>query len=83
MFAALLRTNVSTLRNWEQDRARPNAQAAVLLKLVESAPEEILGRLSALGETKPQTTAGNAQVAGHSRHSAAAKRKTTDKRALA
>tara|TARA_R110002110_G_scaffold111137_2_gene276800 strand:- start:977 stop:1138 length:162 start_codon:yes stop_codon:yes gene_type:complete len=53
VFAALLRTNVSTLRNWEQDRAKPNAQAALLLKLVESAPEEILGRLSALEETRP------------------------------
>ena len=28
VFAALLRTNVSTLRNWGQDRSRPNAQAA-------------------------------------------------------
>ncbi|MEQ9394694.1 helix-turn-helix domain-containing protein [Haliea sp.] len=53
VFAALLRTNVSTLRNWEQDRAKPNAQAALLLKLVESAPEEILGKISALGETRP------------------------------
>lgn len=80
VFAALLRTNVSILRNWEQDRARPNAQAAVLLKLVESAPEEILGRLSALGETKRQTTAGDAQVAERARHSAAAKRNTVGKR---
>lgn len=55
VFAALLRTNVSTLRNWEQDRARPNAQAALLLKLVESAPEDILGKLSALGEKEHQT----------------------------
>lgn len=53
LFAALLRINFSTLRNWEQERARPNAQAALPLKLVESAPEEILGKLSALGETRP------------------------------
>ena len=28
-FAAYLRINVRTLENWEQGRARPNAQAAV------------------------------------------------------
>ncbi len=83
VFAALLRTNVSTLRNWEQDRATPNAQAALLLKLVESAPEEILGKLSALEETKRQTTSGNAQVEGRARHRASAKRKAAGKRAVA
>ena len=30
VFAAYLRTNVRTLENWEQGRARPNAQAALL-----------------------------------------------------
>ncbi|MEW6777800.1 MAG: hypothetical protein AB1405_15995, partial [Bdellovibrionota bacterium] len=34
VFAAYLRTNVRTLENWEQGRARPNAQAALLIKLV-------------------------------------------------
>ena len=29
VFAAYLRTNVRTLENWEQGRARPNAQAAL------------------------------------------------------
>lgn len=61
VFAALLRTNVSTLRNWEQGRAKPNAQAALLLKLVESAPEEILGRLSTLEEPSHQPASGNPQ----------------------
>lgn len=83
VFAALLRTNVSTLRNWEQDRARPNAQAALLLKLVESAPEEILGKLFALGETKQQATPGDARVAERARRSAPPKRKTAGKRAVA
>lgn len=32
--AAYLRTNVRTLGNWEQGRARPNAQAALLVSLV-------------------------------------------------
>ncbi|MFN2288134.1 MAG: hypothetical protein ABR578_07335 [Chromatocurvus sp.] len=80
MFAALLRTNVNTLRNWEQNRARRNAQAARLLKLVESAPQEIPGKLSALGETKPQATSGNARVAGRAQRSVAAKRKAASKR---
>lgn len=63
VFAALLRTKLSTLQNWEQDRAKPNAQAALLLKLVESAPKEILGKLSALGEAKRQGTTGSTRVA--------------------
>ncbi|MFT5484431.1 MAG: putative transcriptional regulator, partial [Halieaceae bacterium] len=36
VFARLLATNVSTLRNWEQGRSEPNAQAKVLLKMVDS-----------------------------------------------
>jgi putative transcriptional regulator len=35
LFAAYLRTNVRTLENWEQGRAQPNAQAALLIRLVE------------------------------------------------
>ena len=31
LFAVNLRTNVRTLENWEQGRARPNAQAALLI----------------------------------------------------
>lgn len=34
VFAACLRTNVRTLENWEQGRAKPNAQAALLIRLV-------------------------------------------------
>ena len=34
VFAAMLHTNVNTLRNWEQARSIPNAQAKVLLKMV-------------------------------------------------
>lgn len=39
VFAALLNTNVSTLRNWEQARSEPNAQAKVLLKMVDADPD--------------------------------------------
>ena len=41
LFAVYLRTNVRTLENWEQGRAKPNAQAAVLLKLVERYPDTV------------------------------------------
>jgi putative transcriptional regulator len=34
LFAVYLRTNVRTLENWEQGRAKPNAQAALLINLV-------------------------------------------------
>ncbi len=48
VFARALRTNERTLENWEQGRARPNAQAAVLIRLVESYPDTVekLARIS-------------------------------------
>lgn len=39
VFAARLRTNPRTLENWEQNRAKPNAQAALLIRLVERYPD--------------------------------------------
>ena len=39
LFAVYLRTNVRTLENWEQGRARPNAQAALLNNLVKQYPD--------------------------------------------
>jgi putative transcriptional regulator len=39
LFAVYLRTNVRTLENWEQGRAKPNAQAALLLNLVRRYPD--------------------------------------------
>ncbi len=41
LFAAYLRTNPRTLENWEQGRARPNAQAALLIHLVMRYPDTI------------------------------------------
>lgn len=41
VFARYLRTNPRTLENWEQGRARPNAQAAVLIRLVERYPDTV------------------------------------------
>ncbi|MGQ0655327.1 MAG: helix-turn-helix domain-containing protein [Betaproteobacteria bacterium] len=41
VFAAYLRTNVRTLENWEQGRAKPNAQAALLINLVKRFPDTV------------------------------------------
>jgi len=41
VFARYLRTNPRTVEGWEQGRAKPNAQAALLIKLVEKYPETI------------------------------------------
>jgi putative transcriptional regulator len=41
LFAAYLRTNVRTLENWEQGRAKPNAQAALLIHLVKRYPDTV------------------------------------------
>lgn len=41
VFARYLRTNERTLENWEQGRARPNAQAALLLRMVERYPDTV------------------------------------------
>jgi putative transcriptional regulator len=41
LFAVYLRTNVRTLENWEQGRAKPNAQAALLINLVKCFPDTV------------------------------------------
>jgi putative transcriptional regulator len=47
LFAGYLRTNVRTLENWEQGRAKPNAQAALLINLVKLFPDTV-ERLAAI-----------------------------------
>jgi putative transcriptional regulator len=47
LFANFLRTNRRTLENWEQGRARPNPQAALLISLVNKFPD-MVGRLAAV-----------------------------------
>lgn len=42
LFAGYLRTNVRTLENWEQGRAKPNAQAALLIRMVQRYPDTVL-----------------------------------------
>lgn len=41
LFASYLRTNVRTLENWEQGRAKPNAQAALLIRMVQRYPDTV------------------------------------------
>ncbi len=41
VFARYLRTNPRTVEGWEQGRTRPNAQAVLLIKLVEKYPETV------------------------------------------
>ena len=41
VFARYLRTNPRTLENWEQGRVKPNAQAALLIRLVERFPDTV------------------------------------------
>jgi len=41
VFASYLRTNPRTLENWEQGRAKPNAQAALLIRLVSRYPDTV------------------------------------------
>ena len=41
LFAGYLRTNVRTLENWEQGRAKPNAQAALLIRMLQRYPDTI------------------------------------------
>jgi putative transcriptional regulator len=41
LFAGYLRTNVRTLENWEQGRAKPNAQAALLIRMLQRFPDTV------------------------------------------
>ena len=47
LFAVYLRTNIRTLENWEQGRAKPNAQAALLTNMVRRYPDTV-ERLAAI-----------------------------------
>ena len=47
VFARRLRVSIRTLENWEQGRAKPNAQAAALIMMVRRFPDT-LDKLSSL-----------------------------------
>ena len=42
VFARQLRTEARTVANWEQGVSKPNAQATILLKLVDRRPELLI-----------------------------------------
>ena len=41
VFARYLRTNPRTVENWEHGRAKPNAQAALLIRMVARFPDMV------------------------------------------
>ncbi|MBK8525049.1 MAG: transcriptional regulator [Betaproteobacteria bacterium] len=41
VLARYLRINPRTLENWEQGRAKPNAQAALLIRMVDQFPDTV------------------------------------------
>ncbi len=41
VFARCLRVSIRTLENWEQGRAKPNAQAAALILMVRKFPDTL------------------------------------------
>lgn len=41
VFAHYLRTNPRTLENWEQGRAKPNAQASLLIRMMAQFPDTV------------------------------------------
>jgi putative transcriptional regulator len=41
VFARQLRVSLRTLENWEQGRAKPNPQAALLIRLVQRFPDTV------------------------------------------
>ena len=41
VFARRIRTSPGTLRNWEQDKSKPNPHAAILITLVERYPDMV------------------------------------------
>jgi len=58
IFAKSLHIELKTLRNWEQGRAKPNAQGAVLIRLVDRHPE-LIGELApGHRDTERQVDAG-------------------------
>jgi putative transcriptional regulator len=46
-FAALLRVEIGTLRNWEQGRREPTGPAKALLHAIRKDPEHVLKALAA------------------------------------
>jgi putative transcriptional regulator len=69
IFARVLGVNVSTYQNWEQGRSEPNAQAKLLLEMVDKSPAFLkelttitTGRATVLKGKKALVTKENGRV---------------------
>jgi len=65
VFARVLGVNVSTYQNWEQGRSEPNAQAKLLLEMVDKSPaflQELTTITTGSAETKPATRVAAAKT---------------------
>ena len=90
VFARMLATKVSTLRNWEQGRSEPNAQAKVLLKLVDSNPDVLValarvttGTAAVKPKTKPEVKPGGKAATKKAAAGRLAKKKIAARRTVA
>ena len=73
IFARVLGVNVSTYQNWEQGRSEPNAQAKLLLEMVDKNPA-FLQELTTITTGRSMVLMGKKAVAVKKRSSAETKR---------
>jgi putative transcriptional regulator len=75
VFARVLGVNVSTYQNWEQGRSEPNAQAKLLLEMVDKSPA-FLQELTTITTGRSMVSVGKKAVTVKKRSSAETKRAT-------
>jgi len=75
IFARVLGVNVSTYQNWEQGRSEPNAQAKLLLEMVDKSPA-FLQELTTITTGRAMVLMDKKAVAVKKRSSAETKRTT-------
>ena len=75
VFARVLGVNVSTYQNWEQSRSEPNAQAKLLLEMVDKSPA-FLQELTTITTGRSMVSVGKKAVTVKKRSSAETKRAT-------
>lgn len=75
VFARVLGVNVSTYQNWEQGRSEPNAQAKLLLEMVDKNPA-FLQELTTITTGRSMVLVGKKAVTVKKRSSAETKRAT-------
>ena len=75
VFARVLGVNVSTYQNWEQGRSEPNAQAKLLLEMVDKSPT-FLQELTTITTGRSMVLEGKKAATVKKRSSAETKRAT-------